>query len=164
MPGVIVEDPMVEVRLQSQRPPSRRRWTKAGPAGGIFHRAIVGGRYPSSVFAGDVLRFEGLREDCRLCHPLATIKEAEIPSYNGGKFPLSTFLAQRVREMISHRRSVGHMLPEPVQEWLRIQEWRSVIPKPGQLLVETFPRGNQALSCLLSLRGTAGAPDPGHAA
>ena len=34
-------------------------------------------------------------------------------------------------------------LPEPVQEWLKIQEWRSVIPKPGQLLVETFPRGNK---------------------
>jgi len=30
-----------------------------------------------------------------------------------------------------------------VQEWLRIQEWRSVIPQPGQLLVETFPRGNK---------------------
>ena len=24
-----------------------------------------------------------------------------------------------------------------------IQEWRSVIPKPGQLLVETFPRGSR---------------------
>jgi ATP-dependent Lhr-like helicase len=34
-------------------------------------------------------------------------------------------------------------LPEPVQEWLKIQEWRSVIPKPGQLLVESFPRGNR---------------------
>jgi ATP-dependent Lhr-like helicase len=34
-------------------------------------------------------------------------------------------------------------LPEPVQEWLRIQEWRSLVPKPGQLLVETFPRGNR---------------------
>ncbi len=36
-----------------------------------------------------------------------------------------------------------HVLPEPVQEWLKIQEWRSVIPKPGQLLVETFPRANR---------------------
>jgi ATP-dependent Lhr-like helicase len=27
---------------------------------------------------------------------------------------------------------------------LRIQEWRSVIPLPGQLLVETFPRGSKS--------------------
>src|ERR1700743_61720 len=33
--------------------------------------------------------------------------------------------------------------PEPVEEWLKIQEWRSVIPQPGQLLVETFPRANR---------------------
>jgi len=32
---------------------------------------------------------------------------------------------------------------EPVQEWLKIQEWRSVIPGPGQLLAETFPRANK---------------------
>jgi ATP-dependent Lhr-like helicase len=47
-----------------------------------------------------------------------------------------------VREMVSSPESWRH-LPEPVQEWLKIQEWRSVIPKPGQLLVEFFPRGNR---------------------
>jgi ATP-dependent Lhr-like helicase len=30
-----------------------------------------------------------------------------------------------------------------VGEWLRIQEYRSVLPQPGQLLVETFPRGSR---------------------
>jgi ATP-dependent Lhr-like helicase len=30
-----------------------------------------------------------------------------------------------------------------VGEWLRIQQWRSVLPEPGQLLVETFPRGSR---------------------
>ena len=31
-------------------------------------------------------------------------------------------------------------LPQPVREWLEIQEWRSVLPGPRELLVETFPR------------------------
>jgi len=88
-----------------------------------------------------VLRFEGLRENgafvTRTSDP-----QAQIPSYNGGKFPLSTFLAQRVREMVSNPDSWSK-LPEPVQEWLKIQEWRSVLPKPGQLLVETFPRAKR---------------------
>jgi len=30
-----------------------------------------------------------------------------------------------------------------VGEWLEIQQLRSVIPNPGQLLVETFPRGSK---------------------
>ena len=52
------------------------------------------------VFAGEVLRFEGLREDGAYVTQTKD-PQAEIPSYNGGKFPLSTFLAQRVREMVS---------------------------------------------------------------
>jgi ATP-dependent Lhr-like helicase len=93
------------------------------------------------VFSGTVLRFEGLRETAAYV-TRSSDPEAQIPSYNGGKFPLSTFLAQRVREMVSRPES-WRDLPEPVQEWLKIQEWRSVIPAPGQLLVETFPRGNR---------------------
>jgi ATP-dependent Lhr-like helicase len=88
-----------------------------------------------------VVRFEGLRETGAYVTK-TNDPDAEIPSYNGGKFPLSTFLAQRVREMVSSPESWAH-LPEPVQEWLKIQEWRSVIPKPGQLLVEMFPRGSR---------------------
>ncbi len=114
------------------------------------------------VFAGDVLRFEGLRENAAYVTRTKD-PEAEIPSYNGGKFPLSTFLAQRVREMVSTPER-WHMLPEPVQEWLKIQEWRSVIPKPGQLLVETFPRGNRHYLVCYPFEGPAGAPDLGHAA
>ena len=65
-----------------------------------------------------------------------------MPSYNGGKFPLSTFLAARVREMIADP-ARWSVLPGPVGEWLRIQQYRSVVPQPGQLLVETFPRGSK---------------------
>jgi ATP-dependent Lhr-like helicase len=88
-----------------------------------------------------VLRFEGMHEDAAYVSRTSD-PEAQIPSYMGGKFPLSTFLAARVREMVS-RPETWSVLPDPVQEWLRIQEWRSVLPKPGELLVETFPRGNK---------------------
>jgi len=93
------------------------------------------------VFSGHVLRFEGMRDDGAYVTK-TTDSLAQIPSYNGGKFPLSTFLAERVREMVSRPES-WHVLPDPVHEWLRIQEARSVIPQPGQLLVETFPRGSR---------------------
>ena len=137
--GVIVEDPMVEVRLQSRGRPAGGGGRRLGQLEEYFIEQLSVG--DTFVFAGDVLRFEGLREDAAYV-TRSNDKEAEIPSYNGGKFPLSTFLAQRVREMISAPERWG-VLPEPVQEWLKIQEWRSVIPKPGQLLVEHFPRGNR---------------------
>ena len=34
-------------------------------------------------------------------------------------------------------------LPDQVSDWQRIQRDRSVLPKRGELLVETFPRGNR---------------------
>ncbi|HEY2011398.1 MAG TPA: ligase-associated DNA damage response DEXH box helicase [Rhizomicrobium sp.] len=137
--GVIVEDPMVEIRLQSRGRPAGAGGRKLGELEEYFVEQLSPG--DTFVFAGDVLRFEGLRETGAFVTK-AKDPQAQIPSYNGGKFPLSTFLAQRVREMVSAPGD-WHKLPEPVQEWLKIQEWRSVIPKPGQLLVETFPRGDR---------------------
>jgi ATP-dependent Lhr-like helicase len=137
--GVIVQDPMIEIRLQSRGRPAGAGGRRLGELEEYFVEQLSPG--DTFIFSGMVLRFEGLREDAAYV-TRATDPEAEIPSYNGGKFPLSTFLAQRVREMVSRPES-WRDLPEPVQEWLKIQEWRSVIPAPGQLLVETFPRGNR---------------------
>ncbi len=137
--GVIVEDPMIDIRLQSRGRPAGAGGRRLGQLEEYFVEQLAVG--DTFVFAGDVLRFEGLREDAAYV-TRATDPQAQIPSYNGGKFPLSTFLAQRVREMVSRPQSWSD-LPKPVQEWLRIQQWRSVIPKPGQLLVETFPRASR---------------------
>ena len=142
--GVIVEDPMVDVRMQSRGKPAGAGGRKLGELEEYFIEQLSPG--DTFVFSGQVVRFEGLRETGAYVTK-TNDPDAEIPSYNGGKFPLSTFLAQRVREMVSSPER-WHTLPEPVQEWLKIQEWRSVIPKPGQILVETFPRGNrQYLVC-----------------
>jgi ATP-dependent Lhr-like helicase len=137
--GVIVEDPMVEIRLQGKGRPAGAGGRKLGELEEYFVEQLSVG--DTFVFAGEVLRFEGLRETGAYVTKTKD-PQAQIPSYNGGKFPLSTFLAQRVREMVSAPQS-WQTLPEPVQEWLKIQEWRSMIPKPGQLLVESFPRGNR---------------------
>ena len=112
-------------RLSAQCGRDRRRpdggdpaATKGRPAGGggrrlgqleeyFIEQLSVGDTF---VFAGDVLRFEGLREDAAYV-TRSRDPEAEIPSYNGGKFPLSTFLAQRVREMVSRAASAGHSCP-----------------------------------------------------
>ncbi|MEZ5997987.1 MAG: hypothetical protein R3B98_04775 [Hyphomonas sp.] len=66
-----------------------------------------------------------------------------ILSYNGGKFPLTTFLADRVRHMI-HDPKQWEGLPGPVREWFEVQRLRSGNSAAGShLLVETFSRGDR---------------------
>ena len=138
--GVIVEEPMIDIVLQVKGRPTGSGGRKLGHLEEYFVEQLSPG--DTFVFSGEVLRFEAFREDAAYVSRTSD-PEAQVPSYMGGKFPLSTFLATRVREMVS-KPEMWNVLPAPVNEWLRIQEWRSVIPLPGQLLVETFPRGSKS--------------------
>jgi ATP-dependent Lhr-like helicase len=93
------------------------------------------------VFAGEILRYEAIVED-EVYVSRSQDKDPKIPSYEGGKFPLSTYLAERVRNLIG-KPSAWSALPPQVREWLDVQKFKSVIPKPGDLLVETFPRADK---------------------
>ncbi|PZF78693.1 ligase-associated DNA damage response DEXH box helicase [Aestuariivirga litoralis] len=141
--GTIVEDEMLKVRLAHVK----RRLGK---------RVVVGGRVlgeveewfvsqltvgQTFVFAGEVLRFEGLDEFGALA-TRSNDREPMVPSYQGGKFPLSTYLAERVRQMLADPKSWKD-LPPQVRGWLSLQRFRSVVPKAGQMLVETFPRADK---------------------
>ena len=89
-------------------------------------------------FAGEVLRFERLRE-LVVEVTRAAAEEPRIPAYGGGKFPLSTFLAGRVRDLLASPRAQAD-LPGEVRDWLALQRRRSVLPRPDELLIECFPR------------------------
>jgi ATP-dependent Lhr-like helicase len=139
--GTIVEADMLKVRLV------RSRASKMIPRGGrllgeveeYFIETLVAG--DTFVFAGEILKYEALVED-EVYVSRATSEDPKVPSYEGGKFPLSTYLADRVRRIISDHQQ-WRPLPPQVREWLEIQEWRSLVPAPRQLLVETFPRANR---------------------
>ncbi len=93
------------------------------------------------VFAGEVVRFEGLR-DTEAFVSRADASDPMIPSYGGGRFPLSTHLARRVRQMLADP-GHWHSLPAPVREWLELQRERSLLPGEDEVLVETFPRSDR---------------------
>jgi len=95
----------------------------------------------SFVFAGRLLTFQGIRERYVETSPGGTGDPA-VPVYGGGKLPLTTRLAERVRAMLEDR-GVWPTLPGPVEEWLEMQRWRSVLPRADRLLVECFPRGDR---------------------
>jgi ATP-dependent helicase Lhr and Lhr-like helicase len=139
--GTIVEADMLKVRLV------RSRVSKMIPRGGrllgeveeYFIEMLVPG--DTFVFAGEILRYEAIVSD-EVYVSRASSDDPKVPSYEGGKFPLSTYLADRVRKIISDRNE-WRPLPDQVREWLRIQQWRSLLPEPRQLLVETFPRADK---------------------
>jgi ATP-dependent helicase Lhr and Lhr-like helicase len=139
--GTIVEADMLKVRLV------RSRAAKVIPRGGrllgeveeYFIETLTPG--DTFVFAGEVLKYEALMED-EVYVSRSTDPDPKVPSYDGGKFPLSTYLADRVRGILADH-DTWRALPDQVREWLEIQEWRSRLPGKRELLVETFPRATK---------------------
>ena len=130
--GTIVEAPMLDVVVSSKG----RGGFKLGQIEEWFLEQLVPG--DTFLFAGQVLRFEGIEEmTARVTRSSDT--DPRIPSYQGGKFPLSTYLAARVRDMVQDP-GKWHTLPEQVRDWLELQKLRSRLPRADGLLVETFPR------------------------
>lgn len=156
--GAIVESEMLDVRMAHNAGARPRPGTpnSAGPrplvAGrklGQIEEYFIEGLTPGDtfIFAGQVLRFIAHRETDALVVPAAGAENPSVPSYAGGKFPLSTFLADRVRHML-HDPKRQKKLPAQVREWIKIQKRRSVVPAPDEMLVETFPRaGKHYLVC-----------------
>ena len=98
-----------------------------------------------------MLRFLGIRETFA---EVARGGEGEpkVPAYAGGRLPLSTYLADRVRAILQDPSSWSD-LPPSVQEWLKIQRWRSLLPDREGLLVETFPRSDKEFLVAHSFEG-----------
>jgi ATP-dependent Lhr-like helicase len=148
--GTIVEAPVVKVVLTRGR--TGRMPAKPGTTAPAPRRGRVLGELEESfieqlspgdtfAFAGEVLRFLGL-EESEAFVVRASGADPQVPQYMGGKFPLSTFLAKRVREILAEPRS-WRKLPAQVRQWLGLQARRSVLPEIDEVLVETFPRGNR---------------------
>ena len=139
--GTIVEADMLKVRLLRSRASKmiRRGGRILGEVEEYFVETMVPG--DTFVFAGEVLKYEAIVED-EVYVSRAASEDPKVPAYEGGKFPLSTYLADRVRGIISDPRA-WRALPAQVGEWLEIQQWRSQMPGRRELLVETFPRANK---------------------
>lgn len=146
--GTIVQSPLLKVRMVRAASPGRSGTPRRSFAGGRIMGEIdewfAGELTPGDtfVFAGEIVRLETIRET-DVFVSRATATDPTIPSYPGGKFPLSTHLADRVRRMLSEQ-SHWQRLPQPVADWLKLHAERSIVPRQDEVLVETFPRGDRA--------------------
>ncbi|PYB77961.1 ligase-associated DNA damage response DEXH box helicase [Rhizobium wuzhouense] len=149
--GTIVEMPMLNVRLVKRNHLGSigRGGMTLGKVEEYFFEQLTQG--DTFLFAGKVLRFEGIRDnECLVSNAFS--QDPKIPAYAGGKFPLSTYLAEQVRAMLDDpaRRT---SLPDQVRDWLSLQAEKSVLPKRGDLLIETFPRGERFYMVIYAFEG-----------
>ncbi len=125
--GTIVEAPMLKIKMGNKNL-------------GLIEEFFVNNLAPGDtfLFAGRVVRFDRLH-DATVLVSRASSDKPKIPSYDGGKLPLSTHLSVRVRELLENDR-YWENLPDVVEDWLKLQEERSALPGTEHLLVESFAR------------------------
>jgi ATP-dependent Lhr-like helicase len=123
--GIIVDSEMLEVRFRNGRSLGK-----------------VEEGFGASLAPGDTFRFAGLDLEVESMRDgeinvRAARRAGQIPSYMGARLPISTHLADRVRHLIVDRAGWSRF-PDDVREWLEVQDWRSRLPGPGELLAESF--------------------------
>jgi ATP-dependent Lhr-like helicase len=138
--GIIVEAAMLNVRFKNGR---------------LLGKVEEG--FAASLSNGDTFFFAGmscevLRIDTEDVLVRASTRPARIPTYGGARMPLSTNLADRVRGFLAQSAEWARF-PDDVREWLEVQSYRSRLPEPGQLLVETFPREGRQYMVAYSFEG-----------
>lgn len=134
-------------KLAGGAPPAERSYTGAvgrdgrvlGKIEEYFLETLAPG--DTFLFGGEILALQAIIEGEALVVRVPG-DAPKVPSYAGGKFPLSTYLAERVRSMLAKPQTWKH-LPEPVTEWLGLQKRFSALPPANGMLVETFPRGER---------------------
>ncbi len=138
--GIIVDAEMLDVRFRNGR--------SLGRVEEYFAASLSPG--DTFTFAGMALEVEQLKDmEVIVC---AAKKAAMIPSYMGQRMPLTTHLSQRVQAMLADRAGWARF-PDNVREWLEMQDWRSQMPGPGKLLVESFPHEHLFYSVYYTFEG-----------
>jgi ATP-dependent Lhr-like helicase len=137
----IIEAPLLAVRVA--RTAAMGFAGRSGRSIGKIEESFIEALSPGDtfLFAGLILRYEGIRENEVIATRTAD-DTPKIPIYAGGKFPITSFLADGVRSMLADPKT-WKRLPPQVSDWLKVQKKRSLLPKRDQLLVESFPRGGR---------------------
>ncbi|WP_328597890.1 ligase-associated DNA damage response DEXH box helicase [Croceibacterium soli] len=138
--GIIVDSEMIEIRFRNGRALGK-----------------VEEQFAASLKTGDTFRFAGMDLEVEALKDLELVvraakRSATIPSYMGLRLPLTTHLADRVRHMLVDRAGWGR-LPDDVRDWLEVQDWRSQMPGPDNLLVETFPHARRHYTVYYTFTG-----------
>ena len=138
--GIIIDSEMVDVQFRN------------GRSLGRVEESFAAGLRP-----GDTIRFSGLDLEVEAMRDTALLvraakKNGQIPSYMGQRMPLTTHLSGRVQALLADRAGWARF-PDDVREWLEVQDYRSELPAPGKLLVESFPHEGKHFTVFYTFEG-----------
>ena len=153
--GTIVEAPLIKIRLVNKK--------RFGPLLGEVEEYFVNLLRPGDtfMFAGRLLRFIRLHENVVECAEGGT-GEPMVPAYEGGRLPLTTNLADRVRGLLQNSIELGPVsrsgagLAE-VAEGAVANAW------PQRSACRNIPPRRPLVPGGVLLRGAQRAPDARHA-
>ena len=136
--GTIQDTDTLKVRLQRQR---------GGKPLGVIEEGFAATLTPGDTFliGGEVVRFESLRE-MTVEVSRRSDKQPKIATFTGTKFATSTLLCDRILKRFEKKDWQG--LPSETIDWLELHDSVSTLPRPGSLLVETFPRQGRHHLCI----------------
>lgn len=143
--GVIVESAYLNVKRMNPK----RGGRIIGQVEERFAQQLTPG--DTFFFAGEVLEYKRVRDMTMEVRP-AQESDPKVPAYAGGQMPLSTFLADGVRALLQQPER-WKSFPQPVQDWLELQQQFSVLPDTSQLLVEHFPQQQRYFTMVYSFEG-----------
>jgi Lhr-like helicase len=149
--GTIVEADMLKVRLV------RSRASKLIPRGGrllgqveeYFIETLTPG--DTFVFAGEVLKYEALVED-EAYVSRSNDPDPKVPSYEGGKFPLSTYLADRVRGILADHHT-WRALPRRFANGSKCRNFARVFRESASFWSKRFRAPRSTTSSAIRSRG-----------
>ena len=125
--GTIVESYMLKVKLGNRTLGQVEEWFIEGLNEG-----------DTFLFSGRVLEYQSISNNNVIVRSTSNT-QPKIPSYAGGRLPLSTELSIEVRKLLS-KKKFWKNFPNQINEWLKLQSKFSNLPSLNGLLVETFPR------------------------
>lgn len=127
--GTIIDTDTLKVRLRG----------RGGQPLGEVEEYFAASLTPGDTFliGGEVVRYETLREmSVEVSRDRG--REPKIAVFSGSTFSTSTELSARILKILGQKSWPN--LPKHTAEWLALQRKASRLPKPGRLLLETFPR------------------------
>ncbi|QJF50546.1 ligase-associated DNA damage response DEXH box helicase [Roseobacter ponti] len=144
--GTIQDTDTLKVRLQRSR---------GGKPLGEVEEGFAATLSPGDTFliGGQIVRYEGLREMTVEVSRNAA-KKPKVATFLGTKFATSTQLSARVVAMFQQETWPG--LPTHTSAWLSLQRDVSQLPRPGRLLIESFPHDGREQTAIYGFAGRNG--------
>ena len=141
--GTIQDSDLLKVRMKRSR---------GGKPLGEVEEAFAASLTPGDTFliGGQIVRYEGLREmTVEVSRDRG--RKPKIAVFSGTKFATSTQLSQRILALLERAPWVD--LPDHTREWLHLQAEMSRLPKPGELLIESFSHEGREHICVYGFAG-----------